>query len=262
MKLPKTSTVVIENAGWTVEVTHSMLHGEPEIETKVLEDMEKQCQSLVEFPIDMSEEAFRYVYGTKLPKPEPWESRNEARQRIWCERRDAYNLTVPARTVCIDEQPIELGEPYVSCGEIHIPFSLSVNDMTTDMAYLYSIDLTAAPKISAKAMPDWVFEWSMDGEAADAWAKNPADFNDAGTLNLINAVRALQGDRIYDEGMFTRQINLVFAKSEMLTPDIVRETLIAEFEAASQPDTASEDEQKSNSGDIGQIFNIFKKGEK
>ena len=256
--LSPASSIDIADADWRVETGVDMVTGEQAVVAERICSIEESCEGAVAFPDDMSLEAFDYIYDLDTPNPKQGQSILQMRIETWEARTEEYKAQLTARSVNMDEWFIELGAGYVEGGEVVIPIAISAEKMVMDMPYWVTVEFTASPKITTQTLDAWISEWNMDYSEFTAWSENPQIIDVGKTPGLTRAFKALQGDRIYDDGLFKRQVTLVFAKSEVLADEEILEW--AQQKQAEQTKASESTSEKDK--ESGGLFNIFKKGDK
>jgi|GEM_PF-2569517 len=256
------SSVFINDDDWDIELSLVTLFGEKAIDKKELEKIEKSCDGEVRVPVDMSVEAYEYVYSGERQKVKDWEDPIAAQREAWAWNQVAYSNEHDPRILEEDDQVLVIGDAVIHDGMVSIPIQFSLSSMMLDMPYLASIQMRANPSISIKPLEPWVYEWNFDSEDIFDWVYLDTEFPGYGTPNLVNSLKALQGDNIYSDGGFSRQFNLIIAKSELLASENVLRYCndkIQEFKA-NKTDEMRSDMEPSDAAQ--KKINIFNGGNK
>ncbi|MEX1307195.1 MAG: hypothetical protein AB1Z19_01555 [Eubacteriales bacterium] len=262
--LSPASSVDIADENWIITYDYQVIQGETAVKPSDMEVIAEGCSSNISLPEDMSLEAFEYIYLPRLPKGRRGQTEEDIQKETWQKRSDEYLKGLAARTVCADDMFVSMAEGYVQNGEVVIPISFDTEMMTSEMPYLISVTITAEPKITTRAFDGWIGEWNMENDAFSDWIEDPQSQSAGKTPGLSRAFKALQGDRIYDDGCFLRQVNLIVSNGELLADAEVK--LWAQQQAAKaqmqEADAKQDAKETVNAGKkFSDIFNIFKKGD-
>jgi len=259
-ELSRASSIIINDMDWTIDYAAQVVHGQPAIDVKEIERLHENCEGVIDFPIDMSAEAFEYIYGIKRPKAKKGQDPLVLLDQAWNRQKQQYLAEFVPKNVSEDEMFIKFGEARIENGEVVIPIKVSIDMMRADMPYLVSVNFSASPKITTKPLDEWVNEWNMGYDSLESWVIEPTSFDEGKTPGLFSALKALQGNRIYDEGVFNRQVNIVLAKSEKLAPAKVKTRMLEQMEAqkTKTPEEETKETETEKQKSIG-IFDIFKK---
>ncbi len=258
-KLSSASSIDIKNQNWTLTYDAEVICGDMAVNVAAIDEIRDKCEGHVDFPEDMSVTAFEYIYGQGTPQIESWEDPYEAMERVWTERCDTYMASMSPLTVDTENMFVTLGEGYVKDGEILIPVTINASKMKSEMPYLISMNIAAAPKIGTKSLADWISGWDVDNSKLNSWISAKGGSTEGQTPGLARALKALQGDRIYDDGVFVRQVNLILAKGEVLAPQDA--VVWAKKQEVDDEATAVSVQDETENSKFDWIFDIFKKGE-
>ncbi len=256
--LSPASSINIKDGDWTLDYDIQVVYGEVAIDPDLLEGLDADCEGQVDFPEDISVDAFEYIYLPRITGLAKAPDLIHAKEKAWAQRTQEYLEGLAPRTLCGEEMFVSAGAGHVKDGDVIIPLTLKTAMMEDEMPYLISVNITAVPKITTQPLDDWIGGWSLENDDIATWIKNPESFSTGKTPGLFTALKALQGNRIYDNGYFTRQVNLIVTKGEMLADEDVKLWANEQIAKAAEEAKRSAAAEKNDSEGI---FDIFKKGD-